>query len=161
MVCPPPLLILRVAGCGTGFDSCSVFFPSAIVSIPLSVGANQSLSPGKRKTDLKRSVSLLARHHPSDHVQVVVQRLPESPVSTLSVWLRLLCSLSRWSPSESLGCSSGEGQGAMLGGVQCEVPDVCGVSGWPWCWDGIGKEVTPRNGGVGQGIGEDGCRARN
>ena len=26
---------------------------------------------------------------------------------------------------------------------------------------GIGKGVTPRNGGVGQGIGEDGCRARN
>jgi hypothetical protein len=115
MVCPPPLLIFRLACCGTGFNSCSVFFSSAIVSIPHSVGANQAWSPGKRKTDLKRSVSLLAPRHPSDHLQVAVQRLPELPVSTLSVWLRLLCSISRRGPSESLVCSSREGQLAMWG----------------------------------------------
>ena len=39
--------------------------------------------PGKRKTDLERSVSLLTPRYPSDHVQVVVQRPPESSVSTL------------------------------------------------------------------------------
>jgi hypothetical protein len=129
MVCPPPLLIFRLACCGTGFNSCSVFFSSAIVSIPHSVGANQAWSPGKRKTDLKRSVSLLAPRHPSDHLQVTVQRLPESPVSTLSVWLRLLCSISRRGPSESLVCSSLGGAGGHVGGMQCEVPDVCGISG--------------------------------
>jgi hypothetical protein len=123
MVCPPPLLIFRLACCGTGFNSCSVFFSSAIVSIPHSVGANQAWSPGKRKTDLKRSVSLLAPRHPSDHLQVTVQRLPESPVSTLSVWLRLLCSISRRGPSESLVCSSLGGAGGHVGGMQCEVPD--------------------------------------
>jgi hypothetical protein len=30
----------------------------------------------KRKTDLERSVSLLTPHHPSDHMQIVVLRLP-------------------------------------------------------------------------------------
>ena len=120
MVCPALLLIFRVACCGNGFDSWSVFLSSGIISILCPDSANEALLPEKGKTDLKRSVSLLAPHHPSDQVQVVAQRLPESPVFTLSVWFFLLCSVSRRGFPESLAPLSG----TVAGGA------VCCVSAW-------------------------------
>ena len=57
----------------------------AIAYLQSAVERDQTAFPGKRKTDLERSVSLLTPHYPSDHIQVAVQRPPESSVSTLSV----------------------------------------------------------------------------
>jgi hypothetical protein len=101
---------------------------------------------GKRKTDLLRSVSLLAPHHPSDHVQVAVQRLSESPVSTLSVWLRPLCSISRRGPSESPASFSGR-----VGWWRCLAACRHGRRMWR------GSLVRRWCSGAGGGVG---CRAR-
>ena len=93
--------------------------------------------PGKRKTDLERSVSLLTPHYPSDHVQVAVQRPPESSVSTLSVLLCLLCSFSRWGRFESLVRYCGEASDAYAG----ERPGVLTRWGrWMTGWVNVAAE---------------------
>jgi len=91
----------------TSIDQMELKSNHAIVYPLSAVDSDLAPFPGKRKTDLKRSVSLLTPRCPSDHVQVAVQRPPELPVSTLSVSLCLLCSFSRRGRFESLVCSPG------------------------------------------------------